>query len=517
VSVNPRLVAQAAKAAKQADKAAEVGRRAADAAEANQSRVFGDLNLKAEEIMAEHNASLKGLSAEQEIAGAKSKLDAQVESARQAARERTLYFPEAGVNYSVQTRNPEEFTRRVRDQLFDPVYAQRTISDEMNEVVTMESLQAMNQFPIDKLEESRQLWQDLNVRMTTLLKDPVSTPLINFSNGTAYTRRNVFGDTGPDADLPVFFYHMDTMTDPNLGRFGEIQRSAGAHEFGNHVGTHTAANLFAEVKTSPRLGRGAIVEMLTKVEDFIELETGVQPRIREQIQEIFEAAASNTFIRPGQTITDFSDLRIELNEAITEIFNVHGDLWQEAIDSSIASLKTDPQFKKNLKSFQQSNLVRDLEVTAGALDPDTLTTGLLNRLMKQFNSSGYPVTTNVKNGLLMPDIQSWMAEDIARNLNALNIFPGKYDELAAIQSMQDNTRQNLALQQFLKDQGYDHIIYPNMAEDKGSFSLLLFDPDTWQNAYSPNFARGKAKAGQAAAAAGFTAPLAGLLGLEEGG
>jgi len=245
-------------------------------------------------------------------------------------------------------------------------------------------------------------------------------------------------------------------------------------------------------------------------------ETGGEPGIKRQIKELFDSSVSNTFNRPGQEFKYTGEIREELTEGIREILLLNGHHWEAAIDDALTAVKRDPTFQA-LTLAQQEAVLKNTRKTLEVPEPDQLASMLFARLSKEHNSSGFALVTNTQNGLYMPDIMDWSAINIADNIQRLGIFPGNqvYDELAAIKSL-GNEQANIAHSQFLKDRGHDHIVYPNMAEDKGSYSILLFDPDTWQNAYSPNISRG-GRGGTAAAAGAFLAPLGAMLGLEEGG
>jgi hypothetical protein len=115
-----------------------------------------------------------------------------------------------------------------------------------------------------------------------------------------------------------------------------------------------------------------------------------------------------------------------------------------------------------------------------------------------------------RNGLLLEDTGGFKTNNVANQLQ--DIFNNQADIEAidvALGELGDANKQK-ALQKFIESKGYDHIIYHNSVEDKGSLSIINWNPDLMASPWDFPFVRNSAE--QANAATSFVMSALGLGG-----
>ena len=112
-----------------------------------------------------------------------------------------------------------------------------------------------------------------------------------------------------------------------------------------------------------------------------------------------------------------------------------------------------------------------------------------------------------KNGLLMKDLNAnFRPGNVAEQLE--DIFPDDADEILAAASG-TRAEKTKKLQAFIESKGFDHIVYHNAVEDRGSVSIINWNPDLQKSVYDPELAGMGDKAASGAAAQAFI----GMLGI----
>lgn len=384
------------------------------------------------------------------------------------------------VSFSAQARTPEEFSSRM-EQFRDAEFSENaTLHGVGNNVGdTSSNLK-------DRVAGKQQDWLAGSEQLNTSIRRTRTGPALKIWADDSPYKRSALGDTGPLADEPLIFYHVDSRTDPT-GNPTPIQFEANANEFGLHVGSQRAAS---------DIGGGALPIARQTQADlkqfFVDFENDLKLEFEDvedfdlagAFQRAVDEKSRNMFIRPGDISRPGLAKREEFNELVDELFeDMVGFSSFSDVPPRVRRALDIPQvaaFKTRVSSIMHSN----------------------------YNSSGFPMVTNVKKGLHIPDIGNFEARNIADQLFGRGIIAD--DTLEAIKQM-PSTERNIALRSALEEQGYDHIIYHNAAEDAGNYSLILFDEANMQNLYSPNLPR-SGTAGVQAQQAAMLAPFLGALG-----
>ena len=366
-----------------------------------------------------------------------------------------------------QSKSAEEFKARV-PQLTNPEFAKSSldlIRSGSKEVKSLDEIPLVDVKTSQEIKAAHSKFLSDTEKLTrSLMKDPRIGPQLKAWYGDgAYTRR-MFGDTSDIADEPMIFFHIDTKTDPT-GR-PIIQFSRDANEFGLHIGSADAIMAFENIVKQPRLEFGTLTSILRKSDKkrATNLADAFDAAVQEQSQAMFRRGGDDYI---GRQATE------ELEKAIDGAF-----------EGLSADVKTWLVEQDRLGNFDQLGLTGALE--RGTASVDRMKMILKARLKSQFDSTAYPVIPNVKNGLVLPDIQSWTARNISKELEGLGIIDD--DTLFAIQQA-SNAEGNDMLRSALNKAGYDHIAYHNANEDAGNLSLLLFEESTVQNALAPTVGR----------------------------
>lgn len=179
------------------------------------------------------------------------------------------------------------------------------------------------------------------------------------------------------------------------------------------------------------------------------------------------------------------------------------------------------QFEKgsfNMSTKHFRNLKEDLLDSFSFFSPDAIETQdfvlQMNDLIADLNSAPTPNLTPVifrgKNGLYLRDTKNFSPRSVGEQLQEL--FWEDYDEIqAAMDVSGGRLEQTKALRQYIENKGYDHIIYHNSVESRGSVSIINWNPDLMESIWSPRFNRDNPNS-SAQMYAGF---IMGMLGLGE--
>ncbi len=376
--------------------------------------------------------------------------------------------------YNQQALTPDEYKDRL-PQLIDPEF-----SHNARMISAGESDLTLTDQGFGDIAGKNAAWvADSEAVTREVFQGRAGATLRGYVGDSPYTR-GAFGDTSELADLPMTFYHVDVRTDPT-GR-GLIQLTSDAREGGLHTGSRAATDAVKGLTERGKNTLDSVVETLERFEDRLFDAVGETVEIRNPFLRAVNEVQRRKFLRtgdapiPGNSFDDVESIVDEVFEELS-IFLDEVEIPGEA--RVVLEQKDATRLKSRLKSLLSSN----------------------------FDSNSFPFITDVKQGLVMPDIQDWQPQNIAENLFGRGIFPD--DELSAIKQMQ-TPQANDALQELLSGRGYDHIAYHNAAEDSGSLSLILFREQNVQKLYDPSLP-GMAGKGQQAALAVMLAPLVGAL------
>ena len=135
----------------------------------------------------------------------------------------------------------------------------------------------------------------------------------------------------------------------------------------------------------------------------------------------------------------------------------------------------------------------------------------ISKFLTELKNLPAPSTTPTvfagKNGLLLRDAGSFNPQEVSSQLQ--DIFPDKIEEILAATSIPGRAEKTKALQKFIEDQGYDHIVYHNAVEDRGSLSIINWNPDLQKSIWDPSFTRNDPNI----AAKAVTSYMLGVLGI----
>lgn len=111
---------------------------------------------------------------------------------------------------------------------------------------------------------------------------------------------------------------------------------------------------------------------------------------------------------------------------------------------------------------------------------------ILKRMKQQPTPNTTPMVFRGKNGLYLQDQNAnFRPETVVDQL--LDIFPDDADEIfaAAGGTIQESTKK---LQAFIESKGFDHIVYHNAVEDRGSLSIINWNPELQKSLWDAELA-----------------------------
>lgn len=183
----------------------------------------------------------------------------------------------------------------------------------------------------------------------------------------------------------------------------------------------------------------------------------------------------------------------------------------------IVAREIEAKFQAKFTRGQQPDISDDWVEIMGKIDERVGTDAgdeaqaILSRMKEFPTPSTTPMVFKGRNGLLMQDLNAnFRPEEVGRQLE--DIFP---DDADAILAASSGTRaeKTKKLQDFIESKGYDHIIYHNAVEDRGSLSIINWNPDLQRSVYDMELAGASDVGGASAQAQAFI----GMLGIGGGG
>jgi hypothetical protein len=223
---------------------------------------------------------------------------------------------------------------------------------------------------------------------------------------------------------PEVFFHVDRQTDPftsmNEGRF--IQTEGDPNELGLHSGSNAAA-IGATIKNAD-IGAQQMHSFDTLVDEFAGFTDD-------------PASLKSLIVR---TVDDWAERRFARGEKPTN--NVFEELEAE-LDQVLLEVGAPTGFK-----------------------------GMLIRQLKGLPTANTtPHLFRGKNGLFLEDRGGWFKQGVKAQLH--EVFGHNSDEFDVIESL-GTWKQ---YQDYIESKGYDHVIYHNTVEDRGSISIINWNED----------------------------------------
>lgn len=253
-------------------------------------------------------------------------------------------------------------------------------------------------------------------------------------------------------------YHTDKWTDPT--RHGDFIQFIDPMEMGLHGGSSAAAGRF--------IGFGGNVNAAISVE-----KDGQQ-----LIKELSLMAGIPTRELEGVFARRIEDLMVQK-------FTKGGD----------RALPTDDEWSAVLREVSDA-------LGEGAGEEAAI-------LAKQLADVPKPNTTPFlfrgKNGLLLRDEGGFTPGHVYPQLEQL--FPDDADEILAIMGRKGKLEKTKGLQAFIESKGYDHVVYHNAVEDKGTLSIINWNPDLQTSLWDDAFTAGDPKQAASIIAGAMTSAL----------
>lgn len=243
------------------------------------------------------------------------------------------------------------------------------------------------------------------------------------------------GDSPYKDDL---LFHTDRQSDPL--RADSFIQFEDPREIGIHAGTNRAAEGIVK--------RGGIDEAMRNAEmqaEALKQVAGTLDRPVAEIERIFAQTVNNHFLNKFRGS----------NEFVPNVWDEVEGIIDEFIDQFGGSRNQISQFMQGMKDLPTPN-----------------TTPLLFR---------------GKNGLLLSDEGGFSPIQVSRQLD--QIFPDDVDTISTALGTGDRAAKTKALTEFIESKGYDHIVYHNSVEDKGSLSIINWNPELQRTLWHPDFTR----------------------------
>jgi hypothetical protein len=100
-----------------------------------------------------------------------------------------------------------------------------------------------------------------------------------------------------------------------------------------------------------------------------------------------------------------------------------------------------------------------------------------------------PLLFRGRNGLLLEDTGGFNPQQVANQLERIFNSPEDIDIIEGALQAGDRAAQTQSLTSFIEEKGFDHIVYHNSVEDKGSLSIINWNPDLQRTPWHPDFTR----------------------------
>jgi len=430
-----KMDAVAKEAAQMADAAKQARRRNLDSelqALVQDHKAARDFNAKPKEEI--DNIKLKALEKEQ------------------AKQEFDLFNTEGSTFNRVQTTDKDQFKRRLHEQLADPDYAAKAVTEK--EIAgMMDFIDVPEDFSqalaIKKGNHQENLFQRQvgrvfrrdKRRMAAALEWLEDSPYVN-ADGT-----------------PRVMVHVDEQTDTVRGSEGFIQLEK-PREAGIHSGTNRAA---------------------------------IQAGLRDVDDAIDAFDEFDSFLDEVSLMSEYDPK--DIRGLVVEALDTH--FFQKFAD--------DPDSISTAELWEEVRevLAEAIGEVGGEVGEVSKFIGRAKRL-KTANST--PHLFKGKNGLYMKDSGGFTTGSLVEEL--LKIFPNKEAEILALTNGgTGTTATQKRLQSFIEAQGFDHIVYHNTVEDIGSISIINWNEDLFMPLFDPRLSGGKPASTARAAAAYFLGVL----------
>ena len=383
------------------------------------------------------------------------------QKAAEAARKDAIENPEAQPTINLQANDPEEFAARLNGQLRDPGYSARSVlatGDEVGDLGhTRASIDAGHATPQEEmLVRTLDDITGAQVRHKKMVES-ILTPLASNKRWKAATDEWM-GDSPYSGDLQ---FHVDRFTDPT--RKDSFIQLKEPRELGIHSGSNDAAE-------TAGLRHGA--------DDAIKNQ-------EEQAQAIAQVAG--TLEEPLVAIE--RSFAQATNRHFTRLFSKNGDVdvWAEIED-----------------------IMEDFVEIAGVPVSDIAKFKSGMRQLPTPNTT--PFLFRGKNGLLLEDNGGFGTDAVARQLESIFNTDESFLAIQAALGESHTAARQKALQKFIESKGYDHAIYHNSVEDKGSLSIINWNPDLMASPWDARFHRNNAS--QASAATAYLMAMMGFGGVD---
>jgi hypothetical protein len=223
----------------------------------------------------------------------------------------------------------------------------------------------------------------------------------------------------------------------------------------------------------------------TRPNSFIQFE---EPR--EMGLHIGTNAAAEGAIRPG--VDEALRLQQQQQEALEQVAN-EMDIPLQQLERQFAQVSTD-HFRSIFQGGREPAIWDEIE---SILDKFTARIGANQGQTRQFvqglKSLPQPNTTPLlfrgRNGLLLEDNGNFNPNQVATQLQDIFNSAEDFDGIeAALQGGRVESQKGL--QAFIESKGFDHIVYRNSVEDKGSLSIINWNPELQRVPWDPEFTRG---------------------------
>jgi hypothetical protein len=411
------VVVDAARGARKVAKVDDVAKGTVDTARAQSS---AGARTTLQQAIYDHNASLKSEGYTETLKPLSLDPVKEVEEL-EAVRQRNIYEPDADVDHFYQTRGQEEFEQRMFKQLYSPDYGARSARSRWDEELVP---------PPPKELVAEALMEDFvfQVKMTGgILKNRVLKRAIDWLGDSPYR-------TTQKGRAPRVFVHIDRQTDPT--RVDDFIQFDEPLEMGLHSGTNQAA-IEATLPGSPGVPDSG-------------------PELARLRGKDFDDSLAELFGYSDNAKENLAVFYKTLEEHFIRKFNKGGDLnwelWEET-----------------------ENILKGALADIGA--PTSIAAQYIAKAKQLSTASSTPHLFRGKNGLYLNDSGGFKVEDVAKQLK--KIFPDDEDAINAAMGAVGSVPKQKALQKFIEEQGFDHIVYHNSIEDRGTLSIINWNRDLY--------------------------------------
>ncbi len=203
--------------------------------------------------------------------------------------------------------------------------------------------------------------------------------------------------------------------------------------------------------------------------------------------------AAESVIKPGpdETLMLQQQMQSELDQAASGL-NMSTDELNRSVVRALEN-KLVAKFRKGEGLFDASlwdetmDTLTEFFTDINSRSPERAAEGMLERLRGIPTPNTTPLLFRGRNGLLLEDTGGFAVGRVSRQLE--QIFPDNVQAIDAALGVGDRAAQTKAMTEFIESKGYDHIVYHNSVEDKGSLSIINWNPDLQRTPWHPDFTR----------------------------